>query len=101
MGQLITVTEKSSARRDIVRFETNRALTGMGHERYTSMESAEGPRPPDLLARLLFARGGVSAVTVHGNQVLVELAPGGTTDGMAELISDLFIHYKPGVVPSL
>jgi hypothetical protein len=38
---------------------------------------------------------------VHGNQVLVELAAGGTTEGMAELISDLFIHYKPGVTPSL
>ncbi len=101
MGQLITVTEKSSARRDLIRFETNRALTGMAHERYTSLESAEGTRPPDVLARLLFEHGGVSTVTVHGNQVLVELAAGGSTDGMAELISDLFIHYKPGVTPSM
>ena len=50
MGQLITVTEKSSARRDIVRFETNRALTGMGHERYTSIESAEPSSKPSLKA---------------------------------------------------
>ena len=66
MGQLITVTEKPSARRDIVRFETNRALTGMAHDRYTSVEDADGTRPPDVLARLLFEHGGVSRVTVHG-----------------------------------
>lgn len=101
MGQLITVTEKPSARRDIVRFETNRALTGMAHERYRSAEEADGTRPPDVLARLLFEHGGVSTVSVHGNEVLVELAAGGSTDGMADIITNLFIHYKPGVSPSL
>lgn len=101
MGQLITVTEKSSARRGLVRFETNRALTGMAHERYASVDDTFGTRPPDVLARLLFEHGGASVVTIHGNQVLVELASGGSTDGMAEIITNLFIHYKPGVTPSL
>lgn len=101
MGQLITVTEKPSAHRDVVRFETNRALTGMAHERYSSIDDAFGTRPPDVLARLLFEHGGASVVSVHGNQVLVELVPGGSTDGMANIITNLFIHYKPGVTPSL
>ena len=101
MGQLITVTEKPSARRGIVRFETNRALTGMAHERYTGVEDTFGTRPPDVLARLLFEHGGASVITIHGNQVLVELAAGASTDGMADIITNLFIHYKPGVTPSL
>jgi hypothetical protein len=101
MGQLITVIEKSSARRGIVRFETNRALTGMAHERYLSIADADGPRPPDRVAHALFEHGGVASVHVHGNQITVELAPGGSTDGMGTLIADLFIHYKPGVVPSI
>ena len=34
MGQPITVTEKPGDRDDVVRFDLNRSLTGMGHERY-------------------------------------------------------------------
>ena len=101
MGMLITVTEKSSARHGVVRFETNRALTGMGHERYRSVEDIVESRPPDLEARALFEHGGAQAVHVHGNQVTVELRPGGSTAGMADAITDLFIHYKPGVTPSI
>ena len=101
MGQLITVTEKPSARHGIVRFETNRAVTGMAHERYHSLDETVGDRPPDRIARALFEHGGVAAVHVHGNIVTVELASGGSTAGMAPLIEDLFIHYKPGVMPSI
>lgn len=101
MGMLITVTEKPSARHGVVRFETNRALTGMGHERYRSLADVFGNRPPDLVARALFEHGGASAVHVHGNQVTVELAPGASTSGMASAIGDVFIHYKPGVLPSI
>jgi hypothetical protein len=101
MGQLITVTEKPSARHGVVRFETNRALTGMAHERYTSLEDAWGPRPPDVVARGLLEGGNAAAVHIHGNQITVELRPGAATTGMAELIADLFIHYKPGVLPSM
>ncbi len=101
MGMLITVTEKPSARRDVVRFETNRALTGMGHERYVAGVEIEGDRPPDVAARALFEIGGVDAVHIHGNQITVELAQGGTTAGMAQAITDLFTHYRPGVMPSM
>ena len=101
MGQLITVIEKPSARHGVVRFETNRAVTGMAHERYRSLQETEGDRPPDRIARALFEHGGVSAVHIHGNIVTVELADGGSTTGMAPLIEELFIHYKPGVMPSI
>ena len=101
MGQLITVTEKPSARHGVVRFETNRALTGMAHERYRTIDDTFGTRPPDVLARALFEHGGVQSVSVHGNIVTVELRPGAGTEGMAVLIEDLFIHYKPGVTPSI
>ena len=101
MGQLIIVTEKPSARHGVVRFETNRALTGMAHERYRSIDDTFGTRPPDVLAKALFEHGGVQSVSVHGNIVTVELRPGAGTAGMAVLIEDLFIHYKPGVTPSI
>lgn len=101
MGQLITVTEKPSAQHGVVRFETNRAITGMGHERYSSIADVVENRPPDVLARLLFETGKVSALHIHGNVVTAELASGATTDGLAAVIEDLFIHYKPGVSPSI
>ena len=101
MGQLITVTEKPSARHGVVRFETNRALTGMAHERYRSIDDTFGTRPPDVLAKALFEHGGVQSVSIHGNIVTLELRPGAGTAGMAALIEGLFIHYKPGVTPSI
>ena len=101
MGMLISVVEKSSARHGVVRFETNRALTGMGHERYRSLDDVIGDRPPDVVAKVLLEHGNVSGIHIHGNQITVELRDGGTTAGMAELIRDTFIYYKPGVVPSI
>jgi hypothetical protein len=99
MGQPITVVEKPTTRPDVVRFETNRSLTGMGHERYRSAADATGSRPPDELARRLFERGGVEAVHIYSNVITVDLAPGTDSAGMAELIHELFIYYQPGVVP--
>jgi hypothetical protein len=99
MGQPITVTEKPSAKPGVVRFETNRNLTGMGHERYTRAEDALGRRPVDELARRLFARGGVDAMHVYGNVITVDLTKGATPDGLAEIIHELFVHYVPGVLP--
>ena len=101
MGMLITVTEKKSARHGTVHFETNRSLTGMGHERYGVGVAILGQRPPDELARRLLAGGGVRTVHIHGNQITVELPPGGSSEGMADIIEDLFTHYTPGVQPSI
>lgn len=99
MGQPITVTEKPSASPGVVRFETNRNLTGMGHERYRGAEDAVGRRPVDELARRLFAHGGVDAVHVYGNTITVDLAKGAPSAGLADVIHELFVHYVPGVLP--
>jgi hypothetical protein len=101
MGQPITVVEKPTGSSGIVRFELNRTLTGMGHERYFSAEDATGERPPDVLARRLFEHGGVKAVHIYSNEVTVELLPWTSTEGLKEAIEGLHIHYLPGVMPSL
>jgi hypothetical protein len=98
MGQQITVVEKPSARPGVVRFETNRSITGMGHERYRSDQEVAGDRPPDELARRLFAHGGVEGVHIHSNVITLDLAKGARTEGLRELIHDLFTFYRPGVV---
>ena len=99
MGQPITVTEKPTTRADVVRFELNRSLTGMGHERYPSRADVTGPRPVDELARRLFDHGGVEAVHVYSNVVTVDLAPGAASDGLREILEDLFLYYREGVTP--
>lgn len=101
MGQVITVTEKQSARQDMVRFELNRAISGMGHERYRAGQAVVGHRPVDELGRRLLAMPGVEAVHIYSNVVTVDLAPAATPAGMAGVIEDLFIHYRPGVLPSI
>ncbi len=101
MGQPITVTEKPSKRAGIVRFELNRVLTGMGHEEYHRAEDATGHRPPDLLARRLFDHDSVKAVHIYGNEVTVELQAWKSAEGLKEAIEGLYIHYLPGVQPSV
>ena len=95
MGQPIVVKEKPSSNPGVVRFETNRALTGMGHERYRSTDEVWGERPPDELARRLFARGGVDQVHVNGNIVTVDLTKGFDADGIQRIIETLYLHYPP------
>jgi hypothetical protein len=101
MGQPVTVLEKPSATPGVVRFETNRPLTGMDHERYAAGDEIDDDRPVDELARRLFEHGGVEAIHVNGNVATVRLAQGASTDGMRELIEELFIHYRPGVEPEI
>jgi hypothetical protein len=101
MGQPITVTERTTRQEGVVRFEINRSLTGMGHERYFSSDAATGDRPPDVLARRLFERGGVKAVHMYSNEVTIELEPGSSSHGLKEVIERLYIHYLPGVTPSI
>ncbi len=101
MGQPITVVQKPSSTRGVLRFEINRSLTGMGHEHYPSAGAATGDRPPDVLARRLFEHGGVKAVHVYSNMITVELVEGERGEGMKELIEQLFIHYREGVQPSI
>lgn len=101
MGQPVTVLEKPSYRPGVIRYEINRALTGTGHEHYGADHPVDGVRPPDELARRLFARGGIDTVHINSNVITVELARGGDSEGIAEVIGDLYTFYRPGVpVPS-
>lgn len=97
MGQPVSVLEKPTAVPGVVRFETNRALTGTGHEVYLEGDEIVGERPPDVIARKLFERGGVERVHVNSNVITVTLADGGDAAGMAEIIGDLYTYYRPGV----
>jgi hypothetical protein len=101
MGQPITVVQKPTTRPGVVRFELNRSLTGMGHERYTAGMEITGHRPPDEVARRLFEHGGVDAVHVYSNEVTAELAPGADPSGLADALQELFIHYTEGITPSI
>jgi hypothetical protein len=101
MGQPVTVIEKPSSRQGVVRFEINRTLTGMGHERYVAAEPVEGDRPPDELARRLFDRGGIERIHINSNVITLDLAAGSDVDGVSGIIADLYTYYRPGVrVPS-
>ena len=93
MGQPITVVEKPSPRPGVARFETNRSLTGMGHERYGSPEDILDDRAVDELARRLFATGGVDSVHVNGSVVTVHLTASVETGRLLDVIRGLYIHY--------
>jgi len=101
MGQPVSVVEKPSPRPGIVRYEINRTLTGTGHEHYAAAEPVAGQRPCDELARRLFDRGGIEAIHMKSNMITVSQSPGGSSEGILEIIGDLHTHYRPGVpVPS-
>ena len=95
MGQPIIVVEKPTHTPGIARFELNRSLTGMGHERYESPDDILGERPVDELARRLFDSGGVQAVHANGSVVTVELTEGWKGEDLLDIIRGLYIHY-PG-----
>ena len=107
MGQPVTVIEKPTAVPGVVRYETNRVLSGMSHERYLADRPVEGNRPPDVVARRLFERGGVASVHVNGNVITVQLESGAGgpaaepagrgTEGIRQIIEDLYTYYRPGV----
>jgi hypothetical protein len=99
MGQLVAVTEKPSSTPGVVRFELNRTLSGQGHERFASVDDAYGPTPSDELARRLFATGRVAAVHVYANIVTVDLLKGFDSDGLADVVRDMYQYWKPGVEP--
>ena len=99
MGQLVAVTEKPSSTRGVVRFEINRSLSGMGHEHFASVADAWGNTPSDELARRFFATGQVAGVHVYGNIITVDLQKGFDSEGLADIVRDLYQYWKPGVEP--
>lgn len=99
MGQPVAVEQKAGGSSAIIRFETNRSLTGMGHERFTSAAEAKGPRPAAVVARRLFESGQVSWVHVYGNIVTVQLSSGASQSGLDAIVRDLYQYWKPGMTP--
>jgi Scaffold protein Nfu/NifU N terminal len=101
MGQPIAVTARPGVRPDVMHFEVNRSLTGMQTERYATAEGITGPRPPDELARRLFALG-VTGVTIYSSVITVT-APADQwptlVDKVTDTIENLFIYYREGVAP--
>ena len=99
MGQLVAVEQKAGGASTVVRFETNRSLTGSGHERFTSASEAKGPRPAAVIARRFFESGHVSWVHVYGNCITASLEAGASQVGLNEIVRDLYQYWKPGMVP--
>ena len=94
MGQPITVVEtRSTSNPAVVRFETNRPLSGMGHDRYESPPSELRQRTVDELARRLYAAGGVEKIHINGSVVTVTVGAGHTGSGLGDVIRRLFLHY--------
>ena len=99
MGQLVAVTEKPSSTRGVVRFEINRSLSGMGHEHFASAADAWGNTPSDELARRMFATEQVDAVHIYGNIITVDIERGHDSEGLADIIREMYQYWKPGVEP--
>ena len=97
MGQQVAVVEKPSPLPGVMRFETNRSLTGMGHERFTSLGDAVGPRPAAVLALRLLSTGKVDSVYIYGNIISVDVAKGFTSDGLGDVVRNMYQYWKPGM----
>ena len=97
MGQQVAVTERPSPRPGVLRFETNRSLTGMGHEHFTSMSDAVGPRPAAALARQLLSTGKVDSVYIYGNIVSVDITRGFNAEGLGDVVRNMYQYWKPGM----
>jgi len=97
MGQQVSVVEKPSPRRGVVKYELNRSLTGMGHEHFASMKDAVGPRPAAVLARQLLATGQVDSVYMYGNIVTIDISKGYTADGLSDVVRNMYQFWKPGM----
>jgi hypothetical protein len=95
MGQEITVTALHGASPSVMLFDLNRSLTGMAIERYASADAVRGDRPPDVLARRLFALG-ATKVTVYSSVVTVEAPPERWETLLPDVthtIEHLFLYY--------
>lgn len=100
MGQPVTFLRTTSPRPGLVRFELNRSVTGMGHERYLAGEEILGDRPPDVLARRLFEVDGVEAIHMYSHMITVSMDESGPS-GIEDVIRELYTYYVPGIeIPS-
>ena len=100
MGQPVTFLSTTSPKLGVLRFELNRSLTGMGHERYRAGDEILGNRPPDVLARRVFEAGEIESIHIYGSMVTVTLASNDVVD-LEAVVRELYTYYVPGVeIPS-
>jgi hypothetical protein len=101
MGQPIRVSSRPGIKPEVWVFEINRSLTGMETDRYVAGSVITGHRPPDELARRLFALGGPTAITIYSSVITV-VAPAwdwpSLKDRIEDVIVNLYIFYKDGVL---
>lgn len=103
MGQPVVVTQKQSSLPGVVRYELNRTLTGTGHEMYRPGTPVSGHRPPDVLAKRLFANvRGIESIHMMGGIVTIEMSFGSDADVAKTIMEELHTYYRPGVpLPSI
>ncbi len=94
MGQMVTVVRKPSSNPEVVRYEINRSLTGMGHERYSSIDDIVDTRAVDDIARRLFEAGGVETVHINSSVITVHLAGGSLGEHLDDTIATMFRFYR-------
>ena len=96
MGQQVAVTERPSPRPGVLRFETNRSLTGMGHEHFKSMSDAVGHgRPPRWPANCCRrARSTRCTSTATSSRSTSE---GFNADGLGDVVRNMYQYWKPGM----
>ena len=100
MGQPVTFISTTSPKPGVLRFELNRSLTGMGHERYRAGDEILATRPPDVLAARIFEAGDVDSIHIYGSMVTVTMASTEQAD-LETIVSELYTYYVPGVeIPS-
>lgn len=99
MGQLVGVARRPGAAPGIVRFELNRTLSGQGHERFISVDDADGDRPSAVLARRLLGTGQVDSVHIYANIVTIDVSKGADDAGLDEVIAEMYRYWLPGVEP--
>lgn len=100
MGQPVTLIRTSSPRPEIVRFELNRSLTGMGHVRYKRGDTIEADDPAARLAARLLEADGVVGVHIYSSMVTCQLDET-AVEGLEDTIRSLYTYYLPGVeIPS-
>ena len=102
MGQPVTVIQKSVTKPGVLRFEINRSITGMDHERYSLDQEILGTRPPDELAKAIFNLGGIEKIHMNSNVITIDQAKGQINPAdIVKTITEMFTYYLPGVeVPS-
>ena len=114
MGKSVQIVAFARPRAGYVRIEIARSLSGTGHECYESSPPEGADRPTDVLARSLFETGFVKRVHIFSNVITIALQSGVTAvnetratmeeseieDGLRTVVEQLFVHYRPGVMPT-